>query len=95
MNNQIEKIELLKQITALDFVIIDLHLYLNTHPTDGEALSKYNMLVAQAKGLKQTYEQMYGMIYAHGDRSPYPWQWINQPWPWEYEANFKLCGEEK
>ena len=89
-NNDMNKMELLKQITAANFMIVDLHLYLNTHPTDREALVKYNSYVMQLHQLKQTYERFYGMLSQHGSCSPYPWQWINQPWPWEPEANFKL-----
>ena len=44
--------ELLKQLSALDFTIIELNLYLNTHPHDRNALiKKHNTAVAQAKML--------------------------------------------
>ena len=89
MNDQINKKELLKQITALDFMMIDLHLYLNTHPTDHNALTKYNSLAMDATLLKQTYEKYFGPL-VYGSCSSYPWQWIDEPWPWEFEANFKL-----
>lgn len=95
MPKELNKMELLKQITALNFVIEDLSLYLNTHPMDGEALTKYNCCVTQAEALKKEYEKCYGMISEHSSKSPYPWQWICEPWPWEYEANFNLCGEER
>lgn len=90
MSKETDKFELLKQISALDLVSIDLHLYLNTHPMDRNALEKYNSLVMQTKMLKDRYEKFYGMLSAHGSFSPYPWQWIDEPWPWEYEANYKL-----
>lgn len=95
MAKEMSKMEFLKQITAVNFVLEDLSLYLNTHPMDREALVKYNSCVAQANALRQTYERCYGMISEHSSQSPYPWQWICEPWPWEYEANFKLCGEER
>lgn len=92
MNNDINRLELLKQITVVDFSIIDLHLYLNTHPMDQAAIMQYNSLAADSKMLKEKYENYYGMLTG-GTRSPYPWQWINEPWPWEYSANFRLCEE--
>jgi spore coat protein JB len=95
MNIEASKKELLSEITAVDFVIIDLHLYLNTHPTDKQALTRYNALVTQAQGLKQVYEKHYGMLSSTDSRSPYPWQWIDEPWPWEYDANFKISREER
>lgn len=88
--NKMSKEELLKQITVIDFMIEDLHLYLNTHPEDREAIIKYNTFVMQCHALKQQYERFYGMLSEHGSFSPYPWQWMNEPWPWKYEANFKL-----
>ena len=84
-----DKKELLKQITAVDFMVIDLHLYLNTHPNDRNALSKYNSFAVEANRLKQNYERCFGPL-SYGACSEYPWQWISEPWPWEYEANFRL-----
>lgn len=91
----IDRQELLKQLTALDFMAVDLQLYLNTHPNDREALFRYNSVVAQADMLRQTYERMYGPLCSYRSRSAYPWQWINDPWPWQYGFNFKLAGEER
>lgn len=93
MMDDINKKELLKEITAVTFSLIDLHLYLNTHPDDQNALMRYNSLVTQARMLRQNYEKCYGPL-SYGSYSPCPWQWINEPWPWECEANFRLCGEE-
>ena len=38
------RMELLKQIIATEFMKQDLHLFLNTHPMDKEALAKYNFM---------------------------------------------------
>ncbi len=95
MRNENQKVALLKQIFATNFMKEDLSLYLNTHPMDKEVLEKYNFYVLQCKKLKEAYEMNYGMLTEHGSCSPYPWQWINEPWPWEYEANFKLEREEQ
>ncbi len=87
--------ELLKQLSALDFMAVDLHLYLDTHPCDREALMRYNNTVAQANMLRSMYERAYGPLYSYRSCSGYPWQWINNPWPWSTEFNFKLAGEER
>ncbi len=89
------KTELLRQITATTFMKVDLALYLNTHPMDKDVLERYNFYVMQSKALTEAYEMNYGMISQLDACSPYPWQWINEPWPWEYEANFKLEREGK
>jgi len=88
------KMELLKLIVASEFMKDDLSLFLNTHPMDQEALAKYNFYVMESKGLKESYEMNYGMLSEHNSLSPYPWQWINNPWPWEYDANFNLDKED-
>jgi len=88
------KQSLLKKLMALDFMAVDLHLYLNTHPCDREALMRYNSIVSQAQMLRQTYEGMFGPLCSFRSTSKYPWQWINNPWPWCYQFNFRLSGEE-
>ncbi|NLT39728.1 MAG: spore coat protein CotJB [Clostridiales bacterium] len=85
--------ELLQQITALDFYIIDLHLYLNTHPNDGQALELYNASVRKVKELREEYTQRFGMLLANNTESRQPWQWIDDPWPWQRAFNFNL-GED-
>ena len=90
MPMQASKMKSLKRIAAVNFAMEDLSLYLNTHPMDCEAVGRYNAFVIEANALKQNHERYYGMISEHSSQSPCPWQWINEPWPWEYEANFRL-----
>lgn len=82
--------DLLRKISALDFYIIDLGLYLNTHPNDKEALTKYNESVRQVNSLKKEFTQSYGMLLAYSSESRHPWQWIEGPWPWQKSFNFEL-----
>ncbi|MEM5768098.1 MAG: spore coat protein CotJB [Bacillota bacterium] len=82
--------QLLQKITALDFYIIDMHLYLNTHPDDSEALMLYNDCVMQVKELREEYTRSYGMLLANNSTSKQPWQWIDNPWPWQKAFNFEL-----
>ncbi len=90
-----KKEEMLRELTALDFYAVDLHLYLNTHPDDREALNKYNAVVSQANALRSEYERMYGPLSSYRSVSKYPWQWIDDPWPWQYQFNFYLAGDDK
>ncbi|MGB9779711.1 spore coat protein CotJB [Caldanaerobacter sp.] len=80
------KIELLKKIMELEFVCIDLNLYLDTHPEDQKALNDYNYYSGQLSLLKQQYAQYYGPLMPFGHcQSQYPWKWVEEPWPWEIE----------
>jgi hypothetical protein len=42
-----ERRELLDQIRAIEFMTVDLNLYLDTHPNDRRALNEYNYYVRQ------------------------------------------------
>lgn len=90
MSEKMGKFDFLKKISVLGFMAKDLSLYLNTHPDDREALVQYNACLKELKMVKQEYQKCFGMIDGIGAYSPYPWQWIKEPWPWEYEANFRL-----
>ena len=89
MKNEMNKMELLKQISAAKFMMEDLGLFLNTHPTDKETIVEYNYYVKEWRALKETYEMNFSML-SDDSLSSYPWQWINEPWPWENDANFKF-----
>ena len=86
--------DLLKKLMALDFVAVDLALFLNTHPDDCEALAKYNETLAEANTLRSEYEECFGPLYSFRSMSDYPWQWMEDPWPWQYSFNFKMPSEE-
>ena len=73
--------EMIDQIKSLDFAIIELGLYLDTHPDDQRALCMHREYCKQAKDLKDKYQKMYGPLTIF-----YPcnkWRWLEQPWPWE------------
>ncbi|NLW60267.1 MAG: spore coat protein CotJB [Firmicutes bacterium] len=77
-----EQLCMLKELMALEFTVLEFHLYLDTHPTDQRALMEYNSFVQQLAVLKRQYQDRYGPL-TWQEPSAYPWQWIDQPWPWE------------
>ncbi|MEA4894891.1 MAG: spore coat protein CotJB [Oscillospiraceae bacterium] len=85
--------EMLRRISELDFFIIDIHLYLNTHPDDDEAIALYNNCVMQVRQLRDEYNAQFGMLLANNCTSKMPWQWIDNPWPWQKSFNFELTEE--
>jgi len=75
---------LLEQLQAVDFALVDLTLYLDTHPDDNQAIQQFNQLARQRKRLKKLYESSYGPLQQYGNSySSYPWSWDNTPWPWQ------------
>ncbi len=82
MNNK--QCALLKKIQEMEFVAIELLLYLDTHPEDTDALNDYNCAVDVMEKYLQEYEDEYGSLIAlghHGVRGC--WDWSEDPWPWE------------
>lgn len=78
---------MLREVMAADFSLIDLNLYLNTHPDDCRAVQLFNYLAQKARMLRFNYERCYGplsMLSMHNYKCP--WQWIESPWPWQ-----RLC----
>lgn len=85
---------LLEQLTALDFMAVDLGLYLNTHPDDHEALAHYNSIIATAQNTREKFEEYFGQLCSFRSASnPDTWGWIDCPWPWQSDANFTLNWE--
>jgi len=82
--------ELLKRLTALDFMALDLALYLNTHPHCAEGIEKYNEAVTEADKCRQLFEINFGPLCSFRSVSKKAWSWINNPWPWQTQSNFEL-----
>lgn len=81
-----EQAKMLKAIMALEFTAIELNLFLDTHPCDQKALMDYNMVHQQLKAAKKQYECHFGPLSNFGESpSKFPWQWIEEPWPWQIE----------
>lgn len=77
--------EMIDQIKCLRFAIIELGLYLDTHPDDQRAICMHREYCKQVKDLKDKYQKVYGPLTAF-----YPcnkWRWLEEPWSWE-RGNF-------
>ncbi len=92
VNYSMSREQLLLKLTALDFMAVDLHLYLDTHPNDKEALAKYNATIQEAEPLRDEYQKRYGPLYSYRSPSKYPWQWVKGDWPSLKEFNFELVA---
>lgn len=74
----------LEEIQAVDFVLVELTLYLDTHPNDYDAIEQFNLFSKKSKELKAEFEVTYGPLTQFGKSySQYPWDWNNTPWPWQ------------
>lgn len=75
------------ELQALGFAIQELALYLDTHREDQEALDLYRQYQElYQKGMAE-FEKTHGPLN-HGTPSRgKSYDWLNDPWPWEYAAN--------
>ena len=74
--------ELLKSLMELDFIAVDLGLFLNTHPDDSDAIAAYNQVITAADTVRMKYEETFGPLcsfrsYAANTQA---WQWMENPW---------------
>jgi spore coat protein JB len=73
-----------EKLMALQFAIVELNLFLDTHPDSEQALQEYNRLLEQFEVAKKLYIENYGPLVNFGyGKSKFPWQWVNEPWPWD------------
>lgn len=80
--------ELMARVQELCFACLDLNLYLDNNPDDSNAVSMYNKLSNQFEQARCAYESRYGPLTNFGyAQSRCPWQWVDQPWPWDREFN--------
>lgn len=76
--------QLMEELQAADFVLVELTLYLDTHPRDASAVQQFNQYVQKRKALKQKIESIYGPLDQFGHSyAGYPWNWDDPPWPWQ------------
>ncbi len=76
------KEKLLKRLSAAQFAMYELRLFLDTHKDNKEALQMYDKYQSKYDVLKKEYEQQFGPLTLNGLNSD---EWLKDPWPWEVE----------
>ena len=77
---------LLMDIQKVDFMLVDLNLFLDTHPEDREALRFYHEMNAQRQKAVAEYTAEYGPLTAGSVTNAERWTWVDSPWPWQKEG---------
>lgn len=76
---------LLYQLQQLQFALIEMQLYLDTHPFDQMAQRDLMQLSNQIEKIMPKVEKYYGPLTSHGYMKENPARWITEPWPWEHK----------
>lgn len=72
------------EISMLDFVVVDLIEYLDTHPNDKEALEYFNHFNRMKNQAMKDYAMKYGpLVVSLADDCRNEWKWGAMPLPWE------------
>ncbi|MGE4277876.1 MAG: spore coat protein CotJB [Lawsonibacter sp.] len=77
----------LAELQALEFVVLELGIYLDTHPDDTEAFTMFKQYSAMEKAAKAAYESKFGPLMKSSAASGENYRWLQDPWPWTYAQN--------
>lgn len=73
------------ELQALEFVLNELALYLDTHPTDEEAFALFRQYSALEAEARRVFAAA-GMPISRGETAESnTYTWLNAPWPWTYQ----------
>ena len=76
--------EIERRIWAYQFALLELGLYLDTHPCDQQAMQLRDIYKERLGKLIAEYEQCYGRYILTAQDVGDSWkEWVNSPWPWE------------
>lgn len=85
MRDNCERENMLMKIKELNFAVVELGLYLDTHPEDQRALCLHRKYAKELKDLKDKYQKVYGPLTIYFPCNK--WRWLEEPWPWEGGMN--------
>lgn len=77
---------LMRKIQETGFALVDLNLFLDSHPDHRMALDYFTDVQKEYTELQAEYELMYGPLTAFDTNTEHGWTWVDVPWPWELEA---------
>lgn len=75
--------ELLARISEIQFVCVELNLYIDTHPDDTDALEDYYNYSTMLKELIASYDEQYGPLMGFGHSATTAGSWVCSAWPFE------------
>lgn len=80
MNNEEQ---MLNEIRMVNFVLVDLMLYLDTHPNDRKALEYFNHYNRIKSRMEREFSMKYYPLTKDASESTTEWRWSMAPMPWE------------
>ncbi len=88
MVNEREKaVTPMTELQALNFAVQELALYLDTHRDDREAFALYQDYQRAYEHCLKEYKHKHGPMNHTRAAEGQCYEWLNDPWPWEYCKN--------
>ncbi len=75
----------LGELMALDFIVKELNLYLDTHKNDLQAFEVMRKTAALLKDGKTQFSRLYGPVSLSDLAMSDKYTWLSDPWPWEFD----------
>ncbi|MEG1559839.1 MAG: spore coat protein CotJB [Clostridia bacterium] len=76
------KNELMRELSEIQFICVELNLYIDTHPDDEAAWMDYMCYSEKLNELINEYETMCAPLLGFGHLSSDNGSWVNARWPW-------------
>ena len=75
--------QMLEWVQMLCFCVVDMQLYLDTHPEDEEAFCYFKEVVEMYEKAKKKYEENCGPLTVTASAEHGQYTWADMPLPWE------------
>ncbi len=76
---------LIKDIQMSTFALVETNLFLDSHPSDTDALSALKRYNRERSEAIAEYEKRFGALFI-GSATCVPYSYVTQPFPWETEV---------
>lgn len=86
MPQKMDKKRCMINIYQLGFALNEAVLFLDTHPSDAEALNYYNDIKEKFNKVVDIYSDNFGPLLNSNVTSENYWMWVATPMPWELEG---------
>ena len=75
----------LLEVQMYGFVAHEINLYLDMHPNNQRMVELYTEYAKKAKEATAAYEKEFGPLSVQDTPNKTPFEWVQGPWPWEYQ----------
>lgn len=81
-----EQQRMLNDIGIVDFILVELMLFLDTHPTSREAMEYFNHYARIKNKMMKEFSMRFYPLSKEYAESTTDWRWGDAPLPWEGEC---------